>query len=73
MIIKHMQKCVLCVQAIVLYVLYKHVRCSMCPKHEPQQHSEVQSGCGCSPVVSVFNMCLSLKFWVCQIRQQRFE
>ena len=50
MCIKHMQKCLLCVQANVLQVLYKHVPCSMYPKHEPHPHSEVQSGCGCSPV-----------------------
>ena len=48
--IKHMQKCLLCVQANVLHVFYTHVPFSMYPKHEPQPHSEVISGCGCSPV-----------------------
>ena len=50
MFIKPMQKCVLCVQANVLHVLYKHVPFSMYPKHSPQQHSKVQSGCGWCPV-----------------------
>ena len=50
MFIKHKQKCLLCVQASVLHVLYRHVPFSMYPKHKPQPHSEVQSGCGCSPV-----------------------
>ena len=48
MFIKHTQKSVLCDQANVLRVLYKHVPCSMYPKHEPQPHYKVQSGCGCS-------------------------
>ena len=39
----------LCVQANVLHVLYKHVPFSMYPKHEPQPHSETQSGCACIP------------------------
>ena len=46
----HMQQMLLRVQATVLPVLYRHVQVSMYPKHKPQQHSEVQSGCGCSPV-----------------------
>ena len=50
MFIKHIQKSLLCFQAIVLYVLYRHVLFSMCPRHKPSQHFEVWSGCGCSPV-----------------------
>ena len=50
MSITHMQKCLLCVQANVLRVLYKHVPCSMYSKHKPQPHSEAKRGRGCSPV-----------------------
>ena len=40
-------------------------------KHEPQQHFEVQSGCGCSLVVSIFKMWLWYVFWACQNRRKR--
>ena len=46
--IKHVQECVLRVQAIVLHVFHTHVLCSKCPQHKPQQHFEVQSCCGSS-------------------------
>ena len=35
---------------LVLVVFYKHVPFSMRPRQEPQQHSEVQGVCACSPV-----------------------
>ena len=59
---KHLHKCLLCVQANVLRMFYRRVQFSMHSKHKPQPHSEVQSGFGCSPVGSVFNMWLWLRF-----------
>ena len=50
MFIKQLQNRLLCFQGSVLYVLCRHVPFPMCPKHEPRQHSEVQSGCGSSLV-----------------------
>ena len=60
MFIKHLQNCVLRVQASVLHVLHRHVPFSRCPKLEPQLHSEVLSSCGSSLVgVDVHNVAVA--------------
>ena len=50
MFITHMQKGVLCFQASVLHVLYRHVPFSKWPKLEPQLHYQILSSCGPSLV-----------------------
>ena len=50
MLMKHYQDYDPHTEYVFLVVFYKLVHFSMCPRHEPQQHSEVQGGCGCSPV-----------------------
>ena len=50
MFIRQWQNSVMCFQANVLHVLYKHVSFSMCTKLKPQLHSEVLSSCGSSLV-----------------------
>ena len=37
-------------QHVVLLVFCRHVRFSTCLKQEPQQHLDVQGGCGCNLV-----------------------
>ena len=55
-------------------MFYKHVRFSMCPRQDPQRHSEVQGDCGGSPVgVGLQTVYPCHVFWAHCMRQERLE
>ena len=54
-------------------MFYEHVPFSMRPRQEPQQHYEVQGGCGCSPVDVGFQTVPVANVLGMSFQQQRFE
>ena len=70
--IKHMQNDVLYLNMCVLHVFYKHVRFQGAPHTSHSNISEFKVAAATVSWVSILNMCVSLVFWACLIRQNRF-